>query len=238
MNVWVGGVDLSGDTQSFGRIAGGVAPLNVTPVNKEAFERIGGLHDGGIDAVTFFNPSAGSAHPVLSALPRTDVVLTTTIGSTLGYPAAGLTAKQVNYDGTRAADGMLTFAVQSLSNTHPLDWGVLLTAGKRTDTAATDGTSVDLTDVSTAYGWQAYLHVFSVTGTSVTVTLEDSANDADWTPLTGGAFTAVADPGPGAQRLAGASDATVRRYLRATSSGTFTEAIFGVVFTRNLVALD
>lgn len=237
-NLLVAGYDLSGDIQSLGNVGGGPSPLTMTAVNKFAFERIGGIHDGRLEMVTFFNKATGRAHPVLSALPTADVHIAYLRGTTLGNAAACMVAKQATYDATRGSDGMLTFAVSAAANRYGLEWGVQLTAGLRTDTSGTTGTTVDQTTVSTAFGWQAYLQVTSVTGTSVTVTLEDSANDADWTPLTGGAFTAVADPGPGVQRLAGASDATVRRYIRATTSGTFTEAIFTVVFVRNLTAVS
>jgi len=238
MTWWVGGVDLSGDTQSFGRIAGGVAPLDVTSIDLRAHARIGALHDAGIDAVSFFNPTAGAAHPTLSALPTGNVIVTAGVGTTLGYPAASLLTKQVDYAGTRAQGGEFTFSVPRQGNLYPLDWGVQLTAGKRTDTAATNGATVDQTTASTSFGWQAYAHVFAVTGTSVTLTLEDSANGTDWTPLTGGAFTAVTAPGPGSQRLAGGTTATVRRYVRVTSSGTFNPGVFAVAFTRNLTARD
>jgi len=129
----------------------------------------------------------------------------------------------------------LTFAVQALANGYGLDWGRTLTAGKRTDTTATNGASVDHTDVTTAFGWQAFLHVFAFTGTSVTVTLQDSADDSAWANLAGGAFTAAS--GITSQRLEGGRTATVRRYLRAITSGTFSNAVFAVVFTRNLTAV-
>ena len=68
--------------------------------------------------------------------------------------------------------------MEAQSNLFTLDWGRSLTAGKRTDTEASDGDSVDFGTGSTDFGLQAYLHVFAFTGTSVTVKLQESSDDA------------------------------------------------------------
>ena len=39
-NCYVGGYDLSGDIGSLGKISGSVATIDVTGINKSAFERI------------------------------------------------------------------------------------------------------------------------------------------------------------------------------------------------------
>jgi hypothetical protein len=236
-NFYLDGVDLSGDLGSLGAIGGGLATTQaVTGIDKSAFERLGLGRDGRIEFVSFFNDAAGQAHPTLKTLPTADRIASYFRGTTLGGEAASEVAKQVNYDPSRGNDGSLTLAIQALANGYGLEWGRMLTAGKRTDTTATNGASVDHTDVTTAFGWQAWLHVFAFTGTSVTVTLQDSADDAAFANLTGGAFTAVSSA-PASQRLEGGRTATVRRYLRAITSGTFSNATFAVVFTRNLVAV-
>lgn len=86
-------------------------------------------------------------------------------------------------------------------------------------------------------GWQAYVQVFSITGTSVTVSLEHSDDNSSFSAITGGAFTAVASPGPGTQRLVGASTAVVKRYVRAVTTGTFSNAVFAVTFVKNTQAV-
>jgi len=227
--------DLSGDVGAIDQAGGGPAALGVTAIDKSAMERLGGLRDGGLEFTSFFNPSANQEHAALRGLPTTDRVASYFRGTTLGGEAASLVAKQINYDATRGEDGSLTFKVQALANGFGLDWGRSLTAGKRTDSTATNGASVDHTDVSTAFGWQAFLHVFAFTGTSVTVTIQDSADDAAFANLTGGAFTAAT--GQTSQRLEGGRTATVRRYLRAITTGTFSNAVFAVVFSRNLTAV-
>lgn len=236
-NLYVGGYDLSGDIGSFAKIFGGPKPWPVTGIDKFAVERVGLERDGGMSFVAYFNPSTGQAHERFSALPTADVVCSGEIGTTLGGPAALLVAKQIGYDGKRNQDGSYTLNVDMVANGFGLEWGVQLTAGKRTDTAATNGTGVDQTTVSTAFGWQAYLQVFAVTGTSVTVTLQDSADNVSFANLSGGAFTAAT--GVTTQRLAspGATD-TVRRYVRAITSGVFSNAVFAVSFVRDLTAVS
>lgn len=229
-NFYVSGYDLSGDTAAIRSASGSLATLDVTAINKSAFERIGGLRTGGISWTSFFNPSASQAHPVLSALPTTDALVSYHRGTVLGDPAACCVAKQINYDPTRANDGDLRIDVEALANAYGLEWGRQLTAGIKTDTTATNGTGVDFT-ASTSFGWQAYLHVFAFTGTSVTVTLEDSADNVSFAGFTSSAF--VAASAIGWQRIAGASGATVRRYVRARTSGTFSSARFAVAFVKN-----
>lgn len=228
--LFVDGVDLSGDIGSLGTIGGGPAAIEVTAINKSAIERIGGLRDGRIEYSAFFNKAAAAAHPTLSSRPTTDRSIMYCRGTSLGSPSACLVAKQLNYDPTRAADGALTIAGSTQGNGYGLEWGRLLTAGKRSDTTATNGTGVDHTAAS-SFGWQAYLHVFSFTGTSITVTIQDSADNVSFAAFTGSAFTAAT--AVGTQRIAGAAGSTVRRYVRVVTTGTFSEATFSVNFVKN-----
>lgn len=234
-NCYVGGYDLSGDIGSLSRIGGSIATLDVTAINASAMERIGGLRDGSIEFTSYFNKASGRAHPALSTLPSTDRIVTYCRGTTLGNPAACLNAKQINYDGTRAADGAFTFTVQAQANGYGLEWGRQLTAGLRTDTTGTNGTGVDFS-ASTSFAWQAYLQVTALTGTNVVVTLEDSADNVSFATFTGSAFTSVTSV-PAAERIAGAAGSTVRRYVRAVTSGTFTSATFSVVLVKNDTAV-
>jgi hypothetical protein len=235
----VAGYDLSGDIGSLGRIGGGLAGTqDVTGIDKSAFERIGLARDGALEYTAFWNVATDRAHLRLSTLPTTDQILTYCRGAALGSPAASLVGKQINYDPTRAADGSLTIAVQALANGYGIEWGRLLTAGIRTDTSATNGSSVDFGTGSTAFGLQAYLHVFAVTGTSITVKLQESSDDGAgdaWADVTGGAFTAAT--GVTSQRIETARGQTVERYLRVVTTGTFSNAQFAVAVTRNDVSV-
>lgn len=150
-NFYVGGYDLSGDTASLDGISGGPAVIEVTGINKSAYERIGGLRDGHVEWTSHYNPSAGQEHVALSSLPTADQQVMYFRGTTLGNAAAALVGKQLNYDMTRADDGKLTLKVNVDGNGFGLEWGNNLTAGLRTDTAATNGTGVQFAQTNENY---------------------------------------------------------------------------------------
>lgn len=235
-NLYVGGYNVSGDIGSLNKISGGNKPIEVTGIDKGGFERLCGQRDGAISWSAFFNTAIGKAHPVMSALPTADTIAMYCRGTSLGDPCASLNAKQLNYDGNRSQSGEFTFSVDAEGNAYGLEWGIQLAAGPRTDTAATNGTGVDTT-ASLSFGAQAYLQVFSFTGTDVTVKIQDSADNVTFADVAGLAFTAVT-AAPTTQRLATSNTATIRRYVRAvtTTSAGFTSVSFAVHFTKNEIA--
>jgi hypothetical protein len=235
-NLYVGGYNLSGDIGSLGTIGGGPAALDVTGIDKSATERIGGLRNGTIEFAAWFNDAVGAEHPVLSALPVADRIITYCRGTTVGSPAAGMVAKQINYDPSRGADGALSESVSAQSNGYGIEWGQLLTAGVRTDTGATNGASID-TAASLSFGGQAYLQVFSFAGTDVTVKIQDSANDSTWADVASFAFAEIT-AGPGVERIALGNTATLRRYIRVITetTGGFTSLAFAVMVVKNEIA--
>lgn len=296
-----GGYDISGDVNALDTIGGTQGLLDSTDITQSAHSRITGQRDGSMSFTVFMDPA--NAHPVLSALPTADTLLTYLAPPlAIGSAAASLVAKQVGYDGNRGNDGSLMMKVAGQGNAFALEWGVQLTPGLRTDTTATNGTSLDggggfstpsvpssttpvtntsslpatvvissgtVSNVSvngitagagdgtytvppgqtiaitysvaptwtwtlqTAVGAQAYLQVTSFTGTSVTAAVQDSADGSTFTAVTGLTFTA-ATAAPAWQRLATAGNATVRRYLRVSTTGTFSSATFALMINRNL----
>jgi hypothetical protein len=234
-NLFVGGFNLSGDISSIKDVSAPMDPLDKTGIDKLAFERIGGLRDGHMSFTSHFNPSTGQAHDVFNNLPTTDVIVSYFRGTTLGNSAASMPGKQINYDGSRGDDGDFTFEVEAQANGFGVEWGQMLTAGAKVHTINEASTGVDQTTVSTVFGWQAYLHVLALTGTNVIVTLQDSADNGTFANLAGGAFTSAT--AVGAQRLAGGSTATVRRYVRYNLTGTYSSVTLGVSFVRNLTAV-
>lgn len=234
MNFYVDGYDLSGDIGSLGSVQGGSPPLDVTGIDKLAPERLGGVRTGSMAYSAFFNKAAGAAHPRLSLLPRTDSFVMLTIGTTGGDAAAAMKGQQIDYNPTRDAAGNLTMAVSALSNAYGLEWGNLLTAGKASQVAAGSLTSVDLGSASPgAFGAQFYLHVFSFTGTSCTVKIQESSDNAvgdAFADVVGGGF--VAATAIGSQRIA-TGLINVERYLRITTTGTFSQCTFAVSAHRN-----
>jgi hypothetical protein len=293
----VGGYDISGDVNALDTIGGTQALLDSTDITQGAHSRIPGLRDGAMGFTVFMDTA--NAHPVLAALPTADTLMSFMAPPlSIGSVAANLVAKQVNYDPARGTDGSLMMKVQGQGNAFALEWAAQLTPGYRTDTTATNGTSLDqgasfttpsvpatLTPVTntsplpatvvvsggtvtnvavngvtagsgdgtytvpsgqaitltysaaptwtwtlqSAFGAQAYLQLTQFTGTSVTVTVQQSADNSTWSTLA--AFTA-ATAAPAWQRVA--ATGTVSRYLRVITAGTFTSATFSCMVNRNL----
>lgn len=229
-----GGYDISGDINAVDTISGGPALIDSTDITQSAHSRIFGLRDGHMAITAFMD--AANAHPVLSTLPASDVLMTAMLPPlAIGSIAANLNAKQIGYDPNRSAAGDLLLKTAGEGNAYGLEWCLALTAGLRTDTAATFGASLD-NGAATAFGAQAYLQVTGFTGTDVTVKVQHSADGALWADLI--VFTQVT-AAPASQRLATATNAvTVSRYLRAATitAGGFTSATFAVAVNRNPVA--
>lgn len=219
------GVDLSNDIQSLSSISSPRGVFEVPGINSSAMERIYGLRDGQMSFVPYFNDAA--THGELATLPTGDRVVTYCRGYALGQPSACMSGKQINYDGTRAQDGMLTFSVDAMANGSGLEWG--LTFGELTHSGATNSASINHGSATT-FGWSAYLQVYAFDGTDMTVTVQESSDNGSgdaWASL--GAFTAAT--GTTAERITGTGD--VEQYVRIASSGTFTSATFTVTFVRH-----
>ena len=226
-----GGYHLGSDIQQL-TVGGGPALLDVTDITQSAHSRLGGQRAGTLSLTAFSDAAAGQEHAAFSPLSRSDIIATYLRGTTLGNPAACCNALQLNYDYTRAADGMLTEKIDLQSDGYGLEWGIQLTAGLRTDTTATTGTAYTDTG-STAFGAQAYLQLVSFTGTSVDVTISHATSS-------GGSYTTLIDfsaqTGRGAWRVATSNSTTVNQYLKVNTAGTFTSAVFQVSWVRNATA--
>lgn len=236
-NFYVAGVDVSGDTQSFQRIGGGPSVLDFTDITQLAKARQGASRDGEMQLTSFFDSAANKAHSIYKTLPYTDEQMMYMRSTILGAPGACIMAKQLNYDGKIATTDEFLLQIDGKSNSFGLEWGVQLTAGIRSDVTATNGTGVDDlagSPISTAFGGQAYMQAFSFTGTSCTITVQDSLDNVTFANLAGGGFTPVV--GVTTQRISFGDSTTIRRYLRVATTGTFSQCSFAVVVVRNQVA--
>lgn len=230
--LFIAGYDVGGDIASIGSLSTPRTALPSTGITKSANERLYGLTDAQGEFTSYFNDATGQVFDALKGLPTADVHLMYLRGSALGGPAFCTVAKQVGYDPTRGDDGSLTFGTAVMGSAYGGDWGRQLTAGKETDASAGSNTSIDTT-AAASFGFQAYLQVFSIGSGTADIKIEDSADNAAWADLTDGAFTSVT--ARTAQRIASSSaTATVRRYLRVTTSGVFTNLVFAVVINKNL----
>jgi hypothetical protein len=223
---FLGGYDLSGDVGALDNISSPRGIVDVTGINVSANDRLLTHSDGQIEFSSFFNDAALAEHAALSSLPTTDRIATYLTGSTLGDSACAMVGKQINYDGSRTADGGLNFSVSMQGNATPLEWGNSYTAGKVTHGSATNVTSIDLGATSTTAGAQAYLQVFSVASGTAVVKIQDSADNSSFADQ----ITFTGATGITAERLA--DTGTYRRYIRVASTGTFSNLVFNVIVRR------
>lgn len=237
---WLTGNDLGATVNSLSRISGGPAVLEFTDITESAFERKGGERDGGMTTVHYYDPAV--SHPVLSALPTTDVLASYVHTTAIGGPVANCVAKQIGYDPARAQDGGYLLTVDLQANSYGLQWAFLATAGKRTDTAATGAGSVSPLDQLTvspgAFGLTMFVHLFAFTGTSVTIKLQESSdNGADaYADVVGATTGALTTAGQALRIQTGAIN--VERYLKVVTTGVFSNAVFGVSVYRHRVQTD
>ena len=224
---YIGGRDLSGDVSAVDTIATRKAVLDTPVIESAGMVRLAGHGDGEISFSSWFDDAALLGHATLSPLPTTDVIVTYTRGTAADSPAAGLVAKQINYDGSKSQDKALALTTQCLGQGNGLEWGVLFAAEATQSSAGSTSSKDD--GASTASGLAAYLHIIDINTGTPTFKIQDSPNDSDWTDLV--SFTAVANGAePAAERVT--VTGTVNRYLRITSTGTFNNAKYIVVYRR------
>jgi hypothetical protein len=210
----------------------------MTDITQSAYARQGGERDAAIDWVAFHDTAALAEHAALSPLVLTDQIATALIGPiAIGCPAVSQNGKQIGYDPTRGADGMLTFAISEQASGFGQEWGVALTPGRRVDGAATAagaGNSFD-TGGSLAFGGQAYVQLMAFAGTSVTISVWDSADNISFLAVAGFTTSALTTANQSV-RISIANNATVRRYVAVATVGTFTNADFVVQLSKNNLA--
>lgn len=232
----VDGYNLSGDIGAVQTISSMSGVLDMTAINVSAKERILSHLDGTLGFMSFFNDASNQEHAVLKAKSSgANRVMTWLRGSTIGKAAYGIVAKQVNYDPTRGQDGSLTIDVQGVGAAYGGEFADQLTAGLRTDTAATNGASLDNAAASSK-GLSAYLQVTAFTGTDVTMRIQESSDNGSvdaFANVTGGGFTQVTSA-PTSERIVTSLTLSVERYLRAVTvtTGGVTSVTFSIIVCR------
>ena len=234
--IFVHGYDLSGDISAINNASSPRELLDATALNASAHERLLGLSDGNLGVSSWFNDATEQEHAAYKGLPTTDRIVTWAFGATRGDVAACLVGKQINYDGSRGTDGSLAMTIDTQSNGVSLDWCDTLTTGKETHASAGNSTSRD-DGAATSAGMVAYLEIADLDSGTATVTIQQSSDngssDAFATVLS---FTAVAAAAaPTAERVT--VSGAVERYLRITTTGTFSNLDF-CVSTRRGTAQD
>lgn len=229
--LFVDSADVSGDIGAIGTLETSIATQDAPAINQPAMDRLILRRDGSIGFNAYWNTAAGQAHEILSALPRTDRLVSVFIGGDLGDAAASMVAKQIGYSPTLGDDGSLGAAVACDANGFGLEWGEMLTtAAQSFSTGTVNGTSIDFGAASSAFGAAAYLHVFSVASGTAVFAVQDSADNSTFADIAGLVFTGAT--GATTQRLQTAAGATIRQYVRVQGRGTHGAAVVAVNFVR------
>lgn len=187
--------------------------------------RVGGLFDSkmALDGIYDGTATTGIYALAKAALSSSSVSILTVypLGETAnGNFGLALRARITDHSVDMPCQNILTVAssftgygkLELVESIHPL--------GAETSTG--NGTALD-GSASSASGGAVWVHCTAFTGTSITLTVEDSADNSSFATIA--TFTAIT-AGGSSERIAIAG--TIRRYVRVVRSGTFTSATFSV----------
>ena len=232
VRLYVMGYDLSGDANAVDSMGYTQNLMETTPLNSAAATRIVGLADGGLTVNGYFDNATGKIHPTFTSnsgkLPTADQVVLVPMGASVGDPSVGISAKEADYSVSRSSGSAITVSSSFNGNGMGGEFGVMLTAHDDTHSSASSGSSVD-NSASSSSGGSGYLQAFSLDSGSVVVKIQESTNDSSWTDLMTFSTVGTSDVST-AERLT--MSGTVARYLRVTSTGTFSNAKIAVGFSR------
>ena len=234
VRLYVEGYDLSGDANALSGLGYTNELLDVTSLEASAKERIVGIVDSEISIEAWFDNAASKQHAVWTSnsgkLPTADQDILVPMGSAAGDPFVGLIAKQGTYSTTRAPGSAIAASAVFSANATGVEFGEMLTAFDDTHASAGSGTVVD-SGASSSNGGTGYLQVLSVASGSVTVNLQEATSS-------GGSYsnfmtfsTVATAAAPAAERLT--MEGTVQRYIKVTTTGTFSNAKIVVGFSRS-----
>ena len=230
VRLYTAGYDLSGDANALSGMGYTNELLDVTTLDVSARKRIVGTVDSEISVEAFFDNAASQQHAVWTSnsnkLPTADQVVLIPLGSTAGDGGVGLVSKQGTYNIARGPGSAITASTTYTANGSGSEFGVMLTALDDTYSSASSGTSID-NSASSSSGGAAYVQVFSLASGTVAMKVEHSANNSSWSDLV--AFTNAT--GITSERVT--VSGTVNRYIRFTTTGTFSNANVAVLFSRS-----
>jgi hypothetical protein len=235
---YAGGYDISGDVSALNQLVVARPSLDLTGISQLARERAVGKSDAAIAGRCWWNDASNALHDALSSMPTTDVDVLYRMGITLGDPCAMMRAEQTNYDWDLQADGSLpgSFRFEGTAGL-PLVFGRLLTAGAISQSSAGSETGI-VDSAQTTNGLEAWLQVISFTGTSITVSVEDSSDTTNGTDGTWGNLVSFAAATGGQTTERVTVSGNVELGLRVNTSGTFTECTFIVGIRRGTAQDD
>lgn len=186
---------------------------------------VAGGKDATISLSGFFDGAASAVDEVLAAaIAGTKVITLAEAGvGTIGNRALVGQAIHTSYQVSAPVGDAVTISAEA-QVTGGMSSGVVL-ADLAARTATGNTSSVDK-GASSANGLMANVHVTAFTGTDITVKVAHSADNNTWADLI--TFTQLTAAGAENKTVTG----TVNRYLRITTTGTFTSATFAVAAAR------
>jgi len=231
VRLYAAGYDLSADVNAISKMDWDQDLLDITALDTAARKRMIGMAGGSIGVNGWFDAAAGQSHAAWTSnsdkLPTADQAVVVGMGTSRGDPGVGLLAKQANYDVSRpTGSAIATTAAYESTGGASLEWGVLLTDGKQTDGSATTSASVDEGSGASGSAPAGYLQVISLGSGEATIKVQDSGNDSSWSDKI--TFTSVTDRT--FERVTGSG--STGRYIRVTTSGTFSALVFVVMMSR------
>lgn len=232
VRLYVAGNDLSGDANSLGGAGYSQENYDVTTLNSTAVKRIAGRSDGTLSVNGFFDNASNRIHATFTSnsgkLPITDQVILVPLGASVGDNMVAMIAKEGDYTVDRGDGSAIAVSSTFSGNGTAGQFGEMLTAHDDTHGSATDGTAVDNTASSSA-GGAGYVQIMSLGSGTVEVKIEDSSDNATYSDLVTFTSAGTGDV-PTAERVE--VSGTVERYIRVSTSGTFTDAKIAVGFAR------
>jgi hypothetical protein len=216
--IWVGGYHLTTQIKDI--------KLNVTADEIEEsgygqdHSTLKGQFNSDITLDGYFNPNTGSTHDALVAIGDTAVLVSTVFGEnaapTLGDIAVNLQAQQTTYEVAPDLADVIAASGAFKAKGIAAEFGVLL--ADATISANGQQTGVD-EGAASANGGVGVLHILALSaGDSITVKIQDSADNVNWADL----ITFTLDGAAiGAERVevTGAVDQYVRASYTVTGSG-------------------
>ena len=230
VRLYVEGNDLSGDANSLTGFGYSQENYDTTTLDLSAMSRIIGRVDSSVGVSAFFDSASTHISAVATAnsgkLPAVDQDVLIALDSAIGSDCFAFVAKQSDYNVSGSTGSPITVDVNYEVNGNLPDFGKMLTAFTDTHSSASSNASLD-NSASSASGGTAYLQVFSLASGTVVFKVEHSTNNASWSTLA--TFTGAT--GVTAERVA--ITGTINRYVRLTSTGTFSNAVVACALKRD-----
>jgi hypothetical protein len=230
VDIYIGGYDLTGYFNDMS-ITRDADTAETTTFGSTSKSYVVGLKDGSYSFAGIWDGTANAVDDRLAATFGVEGTVVTTYpgGDTQENPAYVAAGIQTSYEvGASIGDAVTVSAEVQASG--GLFRGLAIHAKAAETATGDDATSADFGAASTSStGFVANLHGFAFSGTSCTVKLIDSADDATFADVTGGGFTAIS--GVTSQQLTHAST-SVRRYVKTNRAGVFTSCTYAVALAK------